>query len=102
ESGDHDPPPRRLDTPERTDDPETLGGVVEGEADDQHRRKADLPGARRDAYREALGEVVEPDRGGDRHPGPQRPRPGARRRLLLEGTSLLDRQLGRATADRRG
>jgi hypothetical protein len=42
---------------------------VKREADDQHRRLG------RDADRETLGEVVQPDRGGDRHAGAQRPRP---------------------------
>ena len=53
-------------------DAEALGGVVQGEADDQDGRQADRPGPRRDPDRESLGEVVNADRGGDREPGAQR------------------------------
>src|SRR5581483_9060419 len=53
-----EPAPGRPHGPEGPDDPEALGGVVEGEADDQHRRQADLAGAGGDPDRKALGEVV--------------------------------------------
>src|SRR5947209_391758 len=61
------------DRAERADDAEALGRVVEGEADDQDRREGDRPGPGGDADREPLGEVVEPDRGGDDEAGLERP-----------------------------
>ncbi len=50
---------------------------MKGEADDQHGREADRSRARRDADRQALGEVVKADRGRDREPGTKGPAPGS-------------------------
>ena len=77
-----EPAPGGRDVAERPDDPKALGGVVQREADDQHGGQADLAGARGDADRQALGEVVQPDRRGDDQPGVQRVR--ARRRGLCQ------------------
>ena len=41
QSGESEPRPRRAHAAEGADDPEALGRVVQTEADDQHRRKAD-------------------------------------------------------------
>src|SRR4051794_28744309 len=62
ETGEGQPSPARADVAERADDPEALRGVVDGKADDQDRGEPDLSGASGDADREALGEVVQPDR----------------------------------------
>jgi hypothetical protein len=59
---------------QRSDDAEALGGVVQSEADHQHRGQPDLARACGDADREALGQVVDADRGGDDQPGLERVR----------------------------
>jgi len=50
---------------ERGDDAEAFGGVVQGEADDQHSRQGDLTARRGLPDRQSLGEVVQPDPDGD-------------------------------------
>ena len=66
--------PGRTHVAEGADDAEPLGGVVEGEADDQHRGQADVPRAGRHADGETLGEVVQADRDCDRQARSQCPR----------------------------
>jgi membrane protein DedA with SNARE-associated domain len=46
---------------QRRDDAESLGGVVQGKADDQDRRESDGAGGGASSDREALAEVVQPD-----------------------------------------
>src|SRR6266508_1056984 len=52
-------------TGERCADPQTLGRVVEAEADDQDDRQTELIGSGGLADREPLGEIVQADAGGD-------------------------------------
>src|SRR4029077_5436882 len=87
-----EPLPRRAHGAERADDAEPLGGVVEGEADDQNRGQADVSGARRYPDGETLGEVVKPDRDRDRHPRSQGPRTG--------GGFIAEKLLGTQDVDR--
>jgi hypothetical protein len=59
---------------------------VQREAYDQDRRQADLACSRGDPDGQALGEVVQPDRGGDGQAGLQRPglgRAGLRPEALI-------------------
>src|SRR4051794_33267792 len=72
QAGEREPAPRGPDVAERADDAEALRRVVEREADDQHGGEADLPGLRRDADGEPLGEVVQADRGRDDQAGAER------------------------------
>src|SRR4051794_30696340 len=53
-----EPAPGGPYVPERPDDAESLGGVMEGEDDDQHGGEADVSCAGRYADGKALGEVV--------------------------------------------
>ena len=61
---------------------------MQAEADDQHRRQADRAGFRRDPDREALGEVVQADRGRDHHARLQRALPGVLGALLCASALL--------------
>src|SRR5207247_10284879 len=58
EPGEPEPAPRRLHAAQRAYDPESLGRVVQGEADDQDGREADLARLRRHPDGEPLSEVV--------------------------------------------
>src|SRR5690606_3561237 len=49
---------------ERGDDPETLGGVVDQEADDEEGAEGNFPGGVRRADGQAFPEIVEPDGNG--------------------------------------
>ena len=89
------PAPRGRDRAERADDAESLGRVVQREADDQHGREADLAGTGRHADRKALGEVVQSDRDRDHHSPAQGASPdgvgdrlGARERLHRQRCGL--------------
>jgi len=65
--------------------PKPSVGVVQREADDQDRGEADLAGAGRHADGQALGEVVQADRRGDRHARAQRPAAGQVGLAIEEG-----------------
>ena len=60
----------------RRDDAETLGGVVQAEADDQQRRERDFVARRRLADRQPFGEVVQADADRDEQRQTPRRRPG--------------------------